>query len=150
MDSKPSAENKHPERMPGGKLDQPFRPGLEFLLDVLANAGPSETSSGNVVDLSFLGTKRPGAVTFDDPPVSSGGGGRDGTVLCMVSGGSSTGFGGIPVTIMTMDPQTGEMKKGGKATLILPEAALGAAIPSGTMIVGHPAMLIGVESTPAS
>ena len=150
MDSKPSAENKHPERMPGGKLDQPFRPGLEFLLDVLANAGPSETSSGNVVDLSFLGTKRPGAVTFDDPPVSSGGGGRDGTVLCMVSGGSSTGFGGIPVTIMTMDPQTGEMNKGRRATLILPEAALGAAIPSGTMIVGHPAMLIGVESTPAS
>ena len=150
MDSKPSAENKHPERMPGGKLDQPFRPGLEFLLDVLANAGPSETSSGNVVDLSFLGTKRPGAVTFDDPPVSSGGGGRDGTVLCMVSGGSSTGFGGIPVTIMTLDPQTGEMMKGRRATLILPEATLGAAIPSGTMIVGHPTMLIGFESTPAS
>ena len=148
MDSKPSAENKHPERMPGGKLDQPFRPGLEFLLDVLANAGPSETSSGDVVDLSFLGTKRPGAVTFDDPPVSSGGG-HDGAVLCMVSDGT-TGFGGIPVTIMTMDPQTGEMKKGGKATLILPEVALGAAIPSGTMIVGHPAMLIGVESTSTS
>ena len=100
------------------------------------------------MDLSFLGTKRPGAVTFDDPPVSSGGG-RDGAVLCMVSDGT-TGFGGIPVTIMTMDPQTGEMKKGGKATLILPEVALGAAIPSGTMIVGHPTMLIGVESTPAS
>ena len=149
MDSKPSAENKHPERMPGGKLDQPFRPGLEFLLDILANAGPSETSSGDVVDLSFLGTKRPGAVTFDDPPVSSGGG-RDGAVLCMVSDGSSTGFGGIPVTIMTLDPQTGEMMKGRRATLILPEVALGAAIPSGTMIVGHPAMLIGFESTPAS
>lgn len=149
MYSKPPAENKYPERMPGGKPDQPFRPGLEFLLDILANAGPSETSSGDVVDLSFLGTKRPGAVTFDDPPVSSGGG-RDGTVLCMVSGRNSTGFGGIPVTIMTMDPQTGEMNKGRSATLILPEAALGAAIPSGTMIVGHPAMLIGVESTPAS
>lgn len=142
MDDKPKAESKRPDRMPGGA--SPFRTaaGTSFAIDGIP-AAKVEYDWRNPYDRDFLGARRRGAVTFGTALQASGGG--DGAVLCKVDS-KDTGVGGLQVTVMSVDKETGNLKSRGPGVLLLPEVSFGADIPAGTLIIGHPIALTGYES----